>query len=110
MQVGRQLGRDHAVRYAVELAEACHCDQQREQRQFRCHSKFTYHAELVMSFGVDRMMMMRHDTKSMAAVSASKPSPIAGLIAPALLLFLLFFVLPFVLMPAISFFSSNPLT
>jgi len=56
------------------------------------------------------MVIMRHDTQRMAAVSASKPSPIAWLIAPALLLFVLFFVLPFGVMAAMSFFSGNPVS
>ena len=38
------------------------------------------------------------------------PSPIAWLLAPALLLFVLFFVLPFGVMAAMSFFSANPVT
>jgi putative spermidine/putrescine transport system permease protein len=45
----------------------------------------------------------------MSAVT-SRPSPIAWLIAPALLLFLLFFVLPFGVMAAMSLFSGNPIT
>src|SRR3977135_1848592 len=45
----------------------------------------------------------------MASVS-SRPAPIAWLLAPALLLFVLFFVLPFGVMAAMSFFSSNPVT
>jgi putative spermidine/putrescine transport system permease protein len=45
----------------------------------------------------------------MAAVS-SRPSPIAWLIAPALLLFVLFFVMPFGVMAVMSVFSSNPVT
>src|SRR5258707_14618581 len=44
------------------------------------------------------------------AVTASRPTPIAWLLAPALLLFVLFFVLPFGVMAAMSFFSSNPVT
>jgi len=39
---------------------------------------------------------------------ASRPSPIAWLIAPALLLFVLFFVLPFGVMAAMSLYSGNP--
>ena len=39
-----------------------------------------------------------------------RPSPIAWLIAPALLLFVLFFVLPFGVMAAMSLFSGNPIT
>ncbi|MGH8429177.1 MAG: ABC transporter permease, partial [Solimonas sp.] len=40
----------------------------------------------------------------------SRPTPIAWLVAPALLLFVLFFVLPFGVMAAMSFFSGNPVT
>ncbi|HEY2418552.1 MAG TPA: ABC transporter permease [Steroidobacteraceae bacterium] len=40
----------------------------------------------------------------------SRPSPIAWLIAPALLLFVLFFVLPFGVMAMMSLFSGNPIT
>ena len=36
-EVARQLGRDHAVGDAVELAEAGHRDQQQEERQFGRH-------------------------------------------------------------------------
>ena len=43
-------------------------------------------------------------------VAASRPSPIAWLIAPALLLFVLFFVLPFGVMAVMSFYSGNPVT
>ena len=39
-----------------------------------------------------------------------RPSPIAWLIAPALLLFVLFFVLPFGVMAMMSLFSGNPIT
>lgn len=51
----------------------------------------------------------------MAAAIASRPpatrvAPIAWLIAPALLLFVLFFVLPIAVMFAMSFFSSNPVS
>src|SRR6185436_13679394 len=53
---------------------------------------------------------MRHDTKPMAVVAASRPSPIAWLLAPALLLFVLFFVLPFGVMAMMSFYSANPVT
>src|SRR5438445_4799607 len=53
-------------------------------------------------------MPVRHDAKPMSA-AASRPSPIAWLIAPALLLFVLFFVLPFGVMATLSFFSANPL-
>src|SRR3954469_23353304 len=45
----------------------------------------------------------------MAAV-AHRPSPIAWLIAPAVLLFVLFFVLPFGVMVVMSIFSGNPVT
>jgi putative spermidine/putrescine transport system permease protein len=40
--------------------------------------------------------------------AASRPSPIAWLIAPAALLFVLFFVLPFGVMAVMSVFSGNP--
>ena len=53
---------------------------------------------------------MRHDGNRMPAVVARRPSPIAWLIAPALLLFVLFFVLPFAVMVAMSFFSANPIS
>ncbi len=56
------------------------------------------------------MIVLRHDAEPMAAVSASRPSPIAWLIAPALLLFVLFFVLPFGVMAVMSFYSGNPVT
>jgi putative spermidine/putrescine transport system permease protein len=46
----------------------------------------------------------------MAAAASRHPSPIAWLIAPALLLFLLFFVLPFAVMAVMSFYSSNPIS
>ena len=46
----------------------------------------------------------------MAVAVSSRPAPIAWLLAPALLLFVLFFVLPFGVMAAMSFFSSNPVT
>jgi putative spermidine/putrescine transport system permease protein len=46
----------------------------------------------------------------MASVATFRPTPIAWLIAPALLLFVLFFVLPFGVMAAMSFFSSNPVS
>src|SRR5260370_34296028 len=62
-----------------------------------------------MSFGVDRSIAFGHDTARMASAS-SRPAPIAWLLAPALLLFVLFFVLPFGVMAAMSFFSSNPAT
>jgi ABC-type sugar transport system permease subunit len=62
-----------------------------------------------MSFGVDRSITFGHDAKRMATVS-SRPAPIAWLLAPALLLFVLFFVLPFGVMAVMSFFSSNPVT
>ena len=41
---------------------------------------------------------------------ATRPSPIAWLLAPALLLFVLFFVMPFGVMTAMSFYSGNPVT
>jgi putative spermidine/putrescine transport system permease protein len=44
------------------------------------------------------------------STATSRPSPIAWLIAPALLLFVLFFVLPFGVMAAMSLFSGNPIT
>ncbi|HYC63711.1 MAG TPA: ABC transporter permease [Reyranellaceae bacterium] len=46
----------------------------------------------------------------MAAVAARRPSPIAWLIAPALLLFVLFFLMPFGVMVVMSVFSGNPVT
>ena len=46
----------------------------------------------------------------MIAAVRSRPSPIAWLIAPALLLFVLFFVLPFGVMVVMSIFSGNPVT
>lgn len=42
--------------------------------------------------------------------TAARPSSIAWLIAPAALLFVLFFVLPFAVMTAMSFYSGNPVT
>ncbi len=42
--------------------------------------------------------------------AASRVSPIAWLIAPALLVFVLFFILPFAVMVVMSFFSSNPVS
>jgi len=44
------------------------------------------------------------------SAASSRPSPIAWLIAPALLLFVLFFVLPFGVMAMMSLFSGNPIT
>ena len=44
------------------------------------------------------------------SAAAPRPSPIAWLIAPALLLFVLFFVLPFGVMAMMSLFSGNPIT
>ena len=41
---------------------------------------------------------------------ASRPSSIAWLIAPAVLLFVLFFVLPFGVMVVMSVYSGNPVT
>jgi putative spermidine/putrescine transport system permease protein len=52
---------------------------------------------------------LRHDARDMSAAK-SRPSPIAWLIAPALLLFVLFFVLPFGVMAMMSLFSGNPIT
>ncbi len=46
----------------------------------------------------------------MPAPTALRPSPIAWLIAPAVLLFVLFFVLPFGVMAVMSLFSANPMT
>src|SRR5881394_1888392 len=59
-------------------------------------------------------MPVRHDAEPMSAATSrphnSRVAPIAWLIAPALLLFLLFFVLPFGVMAAMSLFSGNPIT
>ena len=68
-----------------------------------------------LSFGVDRSFALGHDTKRMATTTALRPpatrvSPIAWLIAPALLLFVLFFVLPIGVMAVMSFFSANPVS
>lgn len=63
-----------------------------------------------MSLTVDRLTVLRHDASVMTAAVSRRPSPIAWLIAPALLLFLLFFVLPFAVMAMMSFFSSNPIS
>ena len=41
MQIACELGRDHAVGDAIELAEAGHRDQQQQERQFRCHVNFS---------------------------------------------------------------------
>jgi putative spermidine/putrescine transport system permease protein len=49
---------------------------------------------------VDRSIGFGHDTEHMAV--ATRPSPIAWLLAPALLLFVLFFVLPFGVMAMLS--------
>ena len=46
----------------------------------------------------------------MSTATASRTTPIAWLIAPALLLFVLFFVLPFGVMTVMSFFSGNPVS
>ena len=54
-------------------------------------------------------MALRHDANRMNA-NTSRPSPIAWLIAPALLLFVLFFVLPFGVMALMSVYSGNPMT
>jgi putative spermidine/putrescine transport system permease protein len=61
-----------------------------------------------MSFGVDRSIDLRHDAERMAV--SRRPSPIAWLIAPAVLLFVLFFVLPFGVMAVMSVYSGNPVT
>ncbi len=58
---------------------------------------------------------MGHYGSRMAAAVALRPaasrvSPIAWLIAPALLVFVLFFILPFAVMVVMSFFSSNPVS
>ena len=59
-------------------------------------------------------MPMRHHAQEMSAATSrsqhSKVAPIAWLIAPALLLFVLFFVLPFGVMATMSLFSGNPIT
>jgi putative spermidine/putrescine transport system permease protein len=57
---------------------------------------------------VDRSIGLGHHTERM--VVASRPSPIAWLLAPALLLFVLFFVVPFGVMAMMSFYSGNPVT
>ncbi len=46
--------------------------------------------------------------RDMASAATPRPSPIAWLLAPAVLLFVLFFVLPFGVMAAMSFYSGNP--
>ncbi|MBS0519239.1 MAG: ABC transporter permease [Proteobacteria bacterium] len=46
----------------------------------------------------------------MSSAASRRPSPIAWLIAPALLLFVLFFILPFAVMAVMSFFSGNPIS
>jgi len=46
----------------------------------------------------------------MTTAAVSRPTPIAWLIAPALLLFVLLFVLPFGVMAVMSFFSGNPIS
>jgi putative spermidine/putrescine transport system permease protein len=61
------------------------------------------------ALAVDRRIVLRHDASLMTSASR-RPSPIAWLIAPALLLFLLFFVLPFAVMAVMSFYSSNPIS
>ena len=43
-------------------------------------------------------------------IASARPSPIAWLVAPAALLFVLFFVLPFGVMAMMSFYSGNPVT
>jgi putative spermidine/putrescine transport system permease protein len=62
-----------------------------------------------LSFGVDRNIDLRHHGARMAA-APSRPSPISWLIAPALLLFVLFFVMPFGVMAVMSVYSGNPVT
>src|SRR5438270_940256 len=62
-----------------------------------------------MPFGMDRSIDLRHHAARMA-VASHRPSPIAWLIAPAVLLFVLFFVLPFGVMVVMSIFSGNPVT
>src|SRR5436853_7352994 len=44
------------------------------------------------------------------SVASHRPSPIAWLVAPAVLLFVLFFVLPFGVMALMSVYSGNPVT
>src|SRR6187200_2196548 len=61
-----------------------------------------------MAFGVDPSIKLRHD--AIMAVASHRPSPIAWLIAPAVLLFVLFFVLPFCVMAVMSVYSGNPVT
>src|SRR6478609_3828275 len=68
-----------------------------------------YHGAIALSFGVDRSMSLRHHAARMA-VASHRPSPIAWLIAPAMLLFVLFFVLPFAVMALMSVYSGNPVT
>jgi putative spermidine/putrescine transport system permease protein len=67
-----------------------------------------YHAATALSFGVDRSIALGHDAARMAA--SRRPSPIAWLIAPAVLLFVLFFMLPFGVMALMSIYSGNPVT
>src|SRR5262249_2106371 len=62
-----------------------------------------------MSFGVDRSIRLRHHALRMA-VASHRPSRIAWLIAPAVLLFVLFFVVPFGVMALMSVYSGNPAT
>src|SRR5260221_383849 len=73
-----------------------------------------WHDHWPLCFGVDRNMPLRHDARDMSAATSrphnSKVAPIAWLIAPALLLFVLFFVLPFGVMAMMSLFSGNPIT
>lgn len=56
-----------------------------------------------------KRLRLRYHAKFIVASRSYLPSPIAWLIAPALLLFVLFFILPFAVMVTMSFFSANPL-
>jgi putative spermidine/putrescine transport system permease protein len=58
---------------------------------------------------MDLDIAMRHHASGMA-IASRRPSPIAWLIAPALLLFVLFFILPFAVMTVMSFLSANPVS
>jgi len=58
---------------------------------------------------MDLDIAMRHHESCMA-IASRRPSPIAWLIAPALLLFVLFFILPFAVMTVMSFLSANPVS
>jgi putative spermidine/putrescine transport system permease protein len=55
-------------------------------------------------------MILRHDASRMPTTNALRPSPIAWLIAPAILLFVLFFLLPIGVMATMSVYSGNPMT